>query len=73
MKFRNGNGAKGLTRKPMERDTSAGHRTGEQMTTKLKPATYPVKGEEVFLKSRVREICKHGSVRGFMVSSSGWP
>ncbi len=55
----------------MERDTSAGHRTGEQMSTKLKPVTYPIKGGKVFLKSRVREICKHGSVRGYMVSSIG--
>lgn len=28
MKFRNGNGAKGLTRRPLEEETSTAHRSG---------------------------------------------
>ena len=68
-KFRNGNGAKGLTRIPKEGDTTVRHRTGEQLSTKPNPMTYSVEGKEVFLKSRERENCTHGSVRGFIVSS----
>jgi len=69
MKFRNGNGAKGLTRIPMEGDTSATLRGGSQMATKPKPMTYSLEDREVFLKSRVRENLKHGSVRGLIVAS----
>ena len=68
-KFRNGNGAKGLTGRLPEWDTTARHRAGLQLSTKLKPMTCSWKDREVFLKSRVRENCKHGSVRGFMVFS----
>ncbi|MBI5555119.1 MAG: hypothetical protein HY920_04635 [Elusimicrobia bacterium] len=70
MKSRNRDGAKGLTRRPMEGDTTARRRTGQQLSTKPKTMTYTNVCKKVFLKSRVREICKHGSVRGFMVSSN---
>ena len=66
-KFRNGNGAKGLTRKPLIGDSIAGHRAGLQLLIEPKSMTYSTEGREVFLKSRVRENCKHGSVMGFMV------
>jgi hypothetical protein len=62
MKSRNGDGAKGFT--------------GRGRTLKTKVRDYGlrvnfqhIEGEEAFLKSRVREICKHGSVRGFIVDS----
>ena len=71
-KFRNGNGAKGLTERPLEGDTTARHRTGKQLSTKPNPVTYSLVDKEGFLKSRVWEIYKHGSVRGFIVSSSRW-
>jgi hypothetical protein len=72
MKFLNGNGAKGLTREPLEGDTIARHRTGVQLSTKPKPMTYLLDGKEVFLKSWMRENCTSSSVRGFMVSSIYW-
>ena len=70
MKFLNGNGAKGLTRKPMGGDTTASLRTGFQLSTEPKPMTYLSYGKEVFLKSWMRENCTSSSVRGFMVSSN---
>ena len=70
-KFRNGNGAKGLTGIPRERETTARFEAGEQWLTKLNPETLSMLGE-VFLKSRVWENCKHGSVRGLIVSSGRW-
>ena len=72
MKSRNGDGAKGLTRRPMEGDTTARFKTGVQLATEPKPMTCSSEGREVFLKSRVREIRKHGSERGFIVSSRRW-
>ena len=69
-KFLNGNGAKGLTRRPMEGDTAARRRAGVQRLTKPKPMTYQLEGREVFLKSWMREICTSSFVRGLIVSSS---
>jgi len=62
-------GAKGLAGRPMAGDTTSRLRTGQRLSTKPNPVTYSLEGGEVFLKSRVREICKHGSVRGLIVSS----
>jgi hypothetical protein len=69
MKFGNSDGAKGLAREPRGRDTFSGHRTGTRKSTKLDPMTYSMEGEEVLLKSRMREICTSGSVRGLVVDS----
>jgi hypothetical protein len=70
-KFLNGNGAKGLTERILDEATTARLRTGEQLVIDLNPDT-PSKTGDAFLKSRVRENCKHGSVRGFVVSSRRW-
>ena len=67
-KFPNGNGAKGLNRRPLERETTARRRTGEQWLTELKPETSQTAGE-VILKSRMRENFMYGSVRGLIVNS----
>jgi len=69
MKQGNACGAKGLAGEPRSRDTSSGHGTGARKTTKLDSMTYSTEGEEVVLKSRMREICKSGSVRGLVVDS----
>ena len=69
MKQGNACGAKGLAGRPRSRDTSSGHRTGPRKSTKLDSMTYSTEGEEVVLKSRMREICKSGSVRGLVVDS----
>jgi len=53
----------------LEGDTTARLRTGVRLSTKPNPMTYSSVGREVFLKSRVREIRKHGSVRGFIADS----
>ena len=62
-------GAKGLAGRPCNWDTSSRHRTGIRKLTKPISVTHSSEGEEVFLKSRVRENCTHGSVRGFIVDS----
>ena len=62
-------GAKGLAKEPRDRATSSGHRTGAKKSTKLYPVTHSTEGEEVLLKSRMREIRKSGSVRGLVVDS----
>ncbi|MCX6843449.1 MAG: hypothetical protein NTX53_14345, partial [candidate division WOR-3 bacterium] len=67
MKQGNACGAKGLAGEPRGRDTSSGLRTGQRKSTKLNPMTYSTEGEEVVLKSRMREICTSGSVRGLVV------
>ena len=59
-KFRNGNGAKGLTGRPLEREVTARFKAGEQLPTEPNPETLSMTGD-VFLKSRVRENRKHGS------------
>jgi len=69
MKFLNGNGAKGLTAIPLERETSASHRTGEQTLTELNPGPLRIAMEGI-LKSRMRENFTYGSVRGFIVNSA---
>ena len=69
LKQGNACGAKGLAGEPRSRDTSSGHRTGQRKSTKLNSMTHPIEGEEVHLKSRMREICKSGSVRGLAVDS----
>ena len=69
LKQGNACGAKGLAGEPRSRDTSSGHRTGPRKSTKLDSMTYSTEGEEVVLKSRMREICKSGSVRGLMMDS----
>ncbi|MCX6841670.1 MAG: hypothetical protein NTX53_05250, partial [candidate division WOR-3 bacterium] len=69
LKQGNACGAKGLAGEPRGRDTSSGLRTGPRKSTKLNPMTYSTEGEEVVLKSRMREICKSGSVRGLVVDS----
>ena len=69
LKQGNACGAKGLAGEPWSRDTSSGHGTGAKKTTKLVSMTYLTEGEEVVLKSRMREICKSGSVRGLVVDS----
>ncbi len=67
-KFRNGNGAKGLTERPLEEEATARLSAGEQLPIEPSPETSSMEGD-VFPKSRVRENCKHGSVRGFIASS----
>ena len=69
MKFLNGNGAKGLTAIPLERETSASHRTGEQTLPELNPEPLRTAMEGI-LKSRMRENFTYGSVRGFIVNSA---
>jgi hypothetical protein len=69
MKSGNSDGVKGLAREPRGRDTSSGLRTGQRKSIKTVPMTYSTEGEEVLLKSRMREICTSGSVRGFVVDS----
>ena len=69
MKPGNAGGAKGLTSEPRDRETSSGHGTGQRETTKLHPMTHSTEGEEVPLKSRMRENRKSGSVRGLVVDS----
>jgi len=74
MKQGNACGAKGLASEPRSRDTSSGHRTGQRKSTKLNSMTHSTEGEEVHLKSRMREICKSGSVRGLVVDAvRRWP
>jgi len=69
MKQGNACGAKGLAGEPRSRDTSSGHGTGQRKSTKLASMTHSTEGEEVVLKSRMREICTSGSVRGLMMDS----
>jgi len=69
MKQDNACGAKGLAGRPRSRDTSSGFRTGQRKSTRLDSMTYSTEGEEVVLKSRMREICKAGSVRGLIMDS----
>ena len=71
MKPGNADGAKGLAGEPWNRDTLSGHGTGQRETTKLNSMTHSTEGEEVLLKSRMREIRKSGSVRGLVVNSQG--
>ena len=74
MKQGNACGAKGLAGEPRNRDTSSGLRTGQRKSTKLNSMTHSIEGEEVLLKSRMREICTSGSVRGLVVDSErSWP
>jgi hypothetical protein len=70
MKQGNACGAKGLAGEPWSRDTSSGHRTGPRKSTKLNSMTHSTEGEEVLLKSQMREICKSGSVRGLVVDAA---
>ncbi len=67
MKPRNGGGVKGLARKPLGR----GHILRTQRRVKDINKTLPITyiGREVFLNSRMREICTSGSVRGLTVAS----
>lgn len=69
MKQGNTRGAKGLAGRPWNGDTSSRFRTGYRKLTKPISVTHLSDGEEVFLKSRMRENCKYGSVRGFIVDS----
>jgi len=69
MKQSNVCGAKGFTGRPLEGDTTVSLRPGVQLSTKPNPMTCLTEDREVFLKSRVREICTHGSVRGFIMDS----
>lgn len=70
MKRGNACGAKGLAGKPQDSGgTSSALRGGYRKSTKPKSVTCLLDGEEVFLTSRMREICKSGSVRGFIVDS----
>ncbi len=72
MKPRNGGGAKGLAGKPLERGHIVQTQSWDYDVNKTL-SIIPSMSEEVFLKSRVREICTHGSVRGFTVASErGW-
>ncbi len=68
MKPRNGGGAKGLAGKPLER----GHIVQTLIWGNDGNAIFSIisiLSGEVFLKSRMREICTSGSVRGFIVNS----
>ena len=69
MKQGNACGAKGLAGEPGSRDTSSGHGTGQRKSTKLNSMTRSTEGEEVHLKSRMREICTSGPVRGLVVDA----
>jgi len=71
MKRGNACGAKGLAGEPRSRDTFSGLRTGLRKSTKLDSMTYSTEGEEVVLKSRMREICKSRSVRRLIMDSEG--
>ncbi len=75
MKQGNACGAKGLAGGPIwDGDTSSAHRGGNGKRTKPKHETHLVQEEEVFLKSRMWENHKSGSVRGLMVDSMRrWP
>ena len=66
MKPRNGGGAKGLAVRPLDKGHI--HQTQNWSLNANKTCSI-TSGWEVWLKSRVREICKHGSVRGFIVNS----
>jgi hypothetical protein len=68
MKPCNGGGAKGLAGKSLERGHIVQTQSWDNDVNKTL-SIIPNMSEEVFLKSRVQEICKHGSVRGFMVDS----
>jgi len=62
--------AKGSTGRLLEGDTTDRLlRAGNQLSTKSNPVTYLLVDREVFLESRVRKICKYGSVRRFIVNS----
>ncbi len=50
-------------------DTSSALRGGYRKSTKLRSVTCSSVGEEVFLKSRMREILMSGSVRGLIAVS----
>ncbi len=76
MKQGNACGGKGLAGKPRwTGDTSSAHRGGYKKRTKPNHETHPAQDEEVFLKSRMWENHKSGSVRGLMVDSNNrrWP
>ncbi len=69
-------GAKGLAGKPRRTgDTSSSHKGGYKKRTKPNHETHLAQDEEVFLKSRMWENHKSGSVRGLMVDSNyrRWP
>jgi len=51
-------------------DTSSALRGGYRKSTKLRSVTCSSVGEEVFLKSRMREILMSGSVRGLIAVSN---
>lgn len=69
MKPRNGGGAKGLAGKPLERGHIVQAQNWKNDVNKTL-SIIPTMSEEVYLKSRMREICTSGSVRGFIVSSN---
>lgn len=71
MKQCNACGAKGPAGEPWNGDTSSALRGGQREAAKPISVTHLLYGEEVFLKSRMREIRKSGSVRGFIVDSEG--
>jgi len=66
MKRGNARGAKGLAGEPMEQGHVYRALTWRTDENKIVSKTY---NREALLKSRVRENLKHGSVRGFIVSS----
>jgi hypothetical protein len=75
MKQGNACGAKGLAGKPRWTGDTSAHRGGYKKRTKPKHETRLAQDEEVFLKSRMWESHKSGSVRGLMVDSNNrrWP
>ena len=52
-------------------DTSSALRGGNRKSTKPISVTHSLVGEEVSLKSRMREIFMSGSVRGLVATSVG--
>jgi hypothetical protein len=52
-----------------DRDTSTAQRGGVKGGNKTVLITYPLKGREVLLKSRMRENLKSCSVRGLIAAS----
>jgi len=52
-------------------DTFSAHRGGYRKSTKPYSMTHSSEGEEVSLKSRMREILKSGSVGGLMAAVCG--
>lgn len=68
MKQANPCGAKGLTKKPQCEETSSQTKSWKRGVNEITSFNHFTVSERVSLKSRMRENCTSGSVRGFIVS-----